>query len=222
VLVYRGHYVRHLWSSQGQIIPAKLTVDSAYGFEENGLVRYKSRQLLTRAPEPVRDQLRLLLLAEIDRGTFLRGAKLPSERELAEKFGTSRTTVRQAIEFLVEAGTLVRSSGKGTFVAGALSETWSSSDPSAGTAAGTLQGTLAFVISEDIFEFVQVGYNRILLGVQTTCQQSGYRLLFHVLTDDAPMVESGVAGYIVAGGAPRRFLERLREAVGGSFGFCGI
>ena len=86
---------------------------------KNGLVRYNSRQLLTRSPEPVREQLRHILLAEIDRGTFLRGAKLPSERELAERFGTSRTTVRQAIEYLVEAGTLVRSAGKGTFVAGA-------------------------------------------------------------------------------------------------------
>ncbi|MDR3677988.1 MAG: GntR family transcriptional regulator, partial [Acidobacteriota bacterium] len=179
---------------------------------ENGLVRYKSHTLLTRAPEPVREQLRHLLLAEINQGTFLRGSKLPAERQLAEKFGTSRTTVRQAIEFLVEAGTLVRSPGKGTFVAGAPSEPWSPPDPSAPTSADTLQGTLAFVISEDIFEFVQVGYNRILLGVQKTCQQSGYRLLFHVLTDDAPMVESGVAGYMVVGGAPRRFLERLRAA----------
>ena len=175
-------------------------------------MRYKSRTLLTRAPEPVREQLRHLLLAEINQGTFLRGSKLPAERQLAEKFGTSRTTVRQAIEFLVEAGTLVRSPGKGTFVAGAPSESWSPPDPSAPTSADTLQGTLAFVISEDIFEFVQVGYNRILLGVQKTCQQSGYRLLFHVLTDDAPMVESGVAGYMVVGGAPRRFLERLRAA----------
>lgn len=175
-------------------------------------MRYKSHTLLTRAPEPVREQLRHLLLAEINQGTFLRGSKLPAERQLAEKFGTSRTTVRQAIEFLVEAGTLVRSPGKGTFVAGAPSEPWSPPDPSAPTSADTLQGTLAFVISEDIFEFVQVGYNRILLGVQKTCQQSGYRLLFHVLTDDAPMVESGVAGYMVVGGAPRRFLERLRAA----------
>ena len=176
----------------------------------NGLVRYNSRQLLTRAPEPVREQLRHILLAEIDRGTFLRGAKLPSERELAEKFGTSRTTVRQAIEYLVEAGTLVRSAGKGTFVAGVPSESAPPAEPSPVTVAGAAQGTLAFVISEDIFEFVQVGYNRILLGVQKTCQQSGYRLLFHVLTDDAPMAQSDVDGYMVVGGAPRRFLERLR------------
>ena len=151
-------------------------------------------------------------MPRFERGTFLRGAKLPSERELAERFGTSRTTVRQAIESLVEGGALVRSPGKGTFVAGPPSEPWSPLEPSSGTPAGTLLGTLAFVISEDIFEFVQVGYNRILLGVQKTCQQSGYRLLFHVLTEDAPMVESGVAGYMVVGGAPRRFLERLRAA----------
>ncbi len=142
----------------------------------------------------------------------MRGAKLPSERELAVRFGTSRTTVRQAIESLVEGGVLVRSPSKGTFVSGAPSASWTSQDPSTGVPAGTLQGTLAFVISEEIFEFVSVGYNRILLGVQKTCQQSGYRLLFHVLTDDAPIVESGVAGYMVVGGAPRRFLERLRAA----------
>ncbi|MGA3326934.1 MAG: GntR family transcriptional regulator [Terriglobia bacterium] len=175
-------------------------------------MRFKPPKLVTRAPEPVREQLRLLLIAEIERGTFLRGAKLPSERELAERFGTSRTTVRQAIESLVEGGALVRSPGKGTFVAGSPSEAWSALDPSSGAPGGTLQGTIAFVISEDIFEFVHVGYNLILLGVQKTCQQSGYRLLFHVLTEEAPAVEPGVAGYMVVGGAPRRFLERLRAA----------
>ena len=160
----------------------------------------------------MREQLRLLLMAEIERGTFLRGSRLPSERELAERFGTSRTTVRQAIESLVEGGTLVRSPGKGTFVSGPASEAVPPLDPSAGALHGTLPGTLALVISEDIFEFIQVGYNRILVGVQKACQQSGYRLLFHVLAEDAPIVENDVAGYMVVGGAPRRFLERLRAA----------
>lgn len=179
---------------------------------KNGLVRYSPRQLITRSPEPVREQLRHILLAEIDRGTLLRGAKLPSERELAERFGTSRTTVRQAIEYLVDAGTLVRSAGKGTFVAGATTGPQSPVGPFPGTAAPSSPATLALVISEDIFEFVQVGYNRILLGVQKTCQQSGCRLLFHVLTDEAPMAEGGVDGYMVVGGAPRRFVERLRAS----------
>ena len=174
-------------------------------------MRYKSRKLVTRTAEPVRDQLRHLLITEIEVGRFLRGTKLPAERALAEIFGTSRTTVRQAIASLVEEGTLIRSPGKGTFVKGFRRESWSAVDPSLGSSVGTLQGTLAFVISEDIFKFVEVGYNRILLGAQKTCQQNGYRLLFHALTEDSPLVETGVAGYLVVGGAPRRFLERLRE-----------
>lgn len=159
----------------------------------------------------MREQLCLLIVAEIERGVFLCGAKLPSERDLASKFGTSRTTVRQALELLVESGTLVRSPGKGTFVAGRPIVTASPLEPSE-SAAGTIQGTLAFVISEEIFEFVQAGYNRILLGAQKTSQQCGYRLLFHVLTEDVPKVESGIAGYMVVGGAPRRFLDLLRAA----------
>jgi len=174
-------------------------------------MRYKSRKLVTRTAEPVRDQLRHLLITEIEVGRFLQGTKLPAERALAEIFGTSRTTVRQAIASLVEEGTLIRSPGKGTFVKGLRRESWSAVDPSLGSSVGTLQGTLAFVISEDIFKFVEVGYNRILLGAQKTCQQNGYRLLFHALTKDSPLVETGVAGYMVVGGAPRRFLERLRE-----------
>ncbi|MFT3835220.1 MAG: GntR family transcriptional regulator [Micropruina sp.] len=45
------------------------------------------------------------------------GAAVPTERELASRFDTSRTTVRQAIAELVVDGRLVRTQGSGTFVA---------------------------------------------------------------------------------------------------------
>lgn len=45
------------------------------------------------------------------------GTAIPTERELAERFATSRTTVRQAIAELVVDGRLERTQGSGTFVA---------------------------------------------------------------------------------------------------------
>jgi GntR family transcriptional regulator len=45
------------------------------------------------------------------------GAAVPTERELAERMQTSRTTVRQALVELVVEGRLVRRQGSGTYVA---------------------------------------------------------------------------------------------------------
>lgn len=45
------------------------------------------------------------------------GSPLPTERQLAERFGTSRTTVRQALAALAGSGRVARTQGSGTFVA---------------------------------------------------------------------------------------------------------
>jgi GntR family transcriptional regulator len=66
------------------------------------------------------ERLRDKLLAELLDGTYPNGVKLPNEDELAERFGVSRATVREAVGGLVEAGYLTRRHGSGTYVAGTL------------------------------------------------------------------------------------------------------
>lgn len=50
------------------------------------------------------------------------GDLIPSERELAERFGLSRSTVRLAIQELEYLGRIVRKQGRGTFVADRLAQ----------------------------------------------------------------------------------------------------
>jgi len=66
--------------------------------------------------EPKYYQLKRALLEEFMR-TLPPGRAIPPERTLAERFKTSRTTVRQALQELVAEGRLERFQGRGTFVA---------------------------------------------------------------------------------------------------------
>ena len=66
-----------------------------------------------KVPKYYRQKVRILELIEGEPP----GAMLPTERELAERFDTSRTTVRQALAELVAEGRLDRVQGRGTFVA---------------------------------------------------------------------------------------------------------
>lgn len=69
-------------------------------------------------PDPARGsawitaQLRQAILE----GAYAHGEKLPAERQLAEAFGASRTTVRIALSQLEEERLLVRRVGSGTFI----------------------------------------------------------------------------------------------------------
>jgi GntR family transcriptional regulator len=62
-----------------------------------------------------REHLKRELVALIERNSD--GARLPSERELAERFGVARETLRKALHELSSSGALSRKHGAGTFVA---------------------------------------------------------------------------------------------------------
>src|SRR5438128_3918531 len=68
---------------------------------------------------PAHAQIELALETAIERGRLSPGDRLPAERALAERYGVSRMTLRQALGALEQRGRLVRSKGRygGTFVA---------------------------------------------------------------------------------------------------------
>jgi DNA-binding LacI/PurR family transcriptional regulator len=63
------------------------------------------------------EQLRSYLLDEIQTGRLKPGDRVPSESELSAQFGVSRITSKKALETLQAEGVVVRSRGRGTFVA---------------------------------------------------------------------------------------------------------
>jgi GntR family transcriptional regulator, transcriptional repressor for pyruvate dehydrogenase complex len=65
----------------------------------------------TRVAEGIADRIRMLILD----GTFPAGRPLPGERQLAERFGVSRGSVRDAFRTLETIGLLVTRHGQGTF-----------------------------------------------------------------------------------------------------------
>ena len=69
----------------------------------------------TRRPSLV-DQVRQGLMDDLVSGRLTPGTKLPNENEIAERFGVSRATVREAVLGLLQAGYLTRRHGSGTYV----------------------------------------------------------------------------------------------------------
>ena len=63
------------------------------------------------------ERLAGMLRDRIAAGTYARGDKLPSEMELMDESGLSRSTVRHALKVLVDEGLVRTERGRGTFVA---------------------------------------------------------------------------------------------------------
>jgi DNA-binding GntR family transcriptional regulator len=65
---------------------------------------------------PIYEQLAQLIIDKIKRGQLAPGQRLPTELDLANGYGISRDTVRQAIGILERRGLVLRRRAKGTFV----------------------------------------------------------------------------------------------------------
>jgi len=74
---------------------------------------------LDREGGPAHAQIEERVAEAVTAGDLRQGDRLPPERELAERLGVSRMTLRQALESLSKRGLLVRSRGRrgGTFIA---------------------------------------------------------------------------------------------------------
>lgn len=93
---------------------------------------------LVRGALPLYRQLGQVLRQAIASDRIVKGTRLPSEHELAERFRISRITVRQALQGLEAAGLIRRQRAKGTVVLGAPPP------GKAGWAIDTLQDVVAF------------------------------------------------------------------------------
>ncbi|MFD1738033.1 GntR family transcriptional regulator [Bacillus salitolerans] len=68
----------------------------------------------TNNPIPLHLQIKNVIANDIKKGVYKE--KIPSERDLMDRFSVSRTTVREAVSHLVQDGVLEKIHGKGTFI----------------------------------------------------------------------------------------------------------
>jgi GntR family transcriptional regulator len=75
-----------------------------------------ARFQLERGPIPLHHQVFRDLKTALDASEWRPGERMPTERELAERYGCSLITVRHALGELVREGRIERTRGRGTFV----------------------------------------------------------------------------------------------------------
>ncbi|NLJ91271.1 MAG: substrate-binding domain-containing protein [Clostridiales bacterium] len=147
---------------------------------------------MSKSNETKHEILSNWIRGNIDNGTFQPGSKIPSEKELAQKFGYSRQTVRYSIGKLAAEGILIKEQGKGTFV----------SDEKVQKAKQTTNriGVITTYLNDYIFP-------SIIQGIEGVLTKEGYTLSLGITYNNSlneeqcllQILESGVDGIIIEG-----------------------
>lgn len=85
--------------------------------DDAGALELLDRSLIdAQSPAPLYFQLFNVLNDAINRGLIANGSRMPSEKELSDRFDVSRITARRTLAELAAKGLVVRHRGRGTFV----------------------------------------------------------------------------------------------------------
>ena len=135
-------------------------------------------------------QIKNLLMDRFRDQNFHAGQRLSTEIELMEELAVSRTTIRQAIGELKEAGVVERRHGSGTYFQGL--------DPGHQKPTGGLVGLINFYFTDYI-------YPDIVRGIEETLDEAGFSLVLANSRDNIDkeirsverLLEQGVQGLIL-------------------------
>jgi DNA-binding LacI/PurR family transcriptional regulator len=128
--------------------------------------------------------------------TFRAGDRVPSEKELAERFGVSRITSKRALALLAEAGIVDRQRGKGSFVADAAPQL-GASHAAARSQSRRGSGCLALILpnASDSYGL------ELLYAVAERCDELGLHLILKRTKGRQDAEERAIQTLIVDGAA---------------------
>lgn len=113
------------------------------------------------------------------------GDILPSEREIGEIYSVERTTVRKALQLLVEEGVVEKKAGKGTVVI--------YSNNNFPTTIGKIEKkSIAFLLpqsKDDNNKITQPFYSQLFYSAEKLCQKKGYSLVYSTLHEEDDILE---------------------------------
>ena len=104
---------------------------------------------------PIREPVKSIaqqLLARIQSNEYRSGSRLPAERHLADEFDTTRTAIRDALEFLEQENVIRRRPGSGSFVLSSRKDENSRTISPHNVAAAENTGPLELQVVRAIFE----------------------------------------------------------------------
>lgn len=138
------------------------------------------------------------------------GDLLPSEREIGETFRVDRTTVRKALQLLVEEQLVEKRAGKGTVVI------WKETQSEPGPAPSrTPNSSIAFFLpksNHNSNRITQPFYSELFYTAQTECQKHGYSLIYSTLDEqddfDSILAANNFAGILFISNVSHKHLDR--------------
>lgn len=159
------------------------------------------------SPRALHERITLELRSEIATGGLVAGARLPSEHELADRFGVSRGTVRQALAALRHNGLIEAVPGRGSFVRRAAPLT----DEARRRAVGVVVPSVAKPYVPEILAGIEdqlhhQGYSMLVGSSGSTSEQEAGRI-DRLLREGA----SGLIVYPIDCGSEAAIFEQLLE-----------